>query len=69
MATKHYRSELRPFGFRLSFEGKQELRRKSAAAGVSMSEYVRRAIDSYFEEIQIRKWFKSRSAGHPGLRP
>jgi post-segregation antitoxin (ccd killing protein) len=58
MATKHSLPEPRPFEFRLSFKQKQELRRKSAAAGISMSRYVRRAINSSYEEMQVHEWLK-----------
>jgi predicted DNA-binding protein len=48
-------SGLRPFEFRLTREEKERLRQLSADAVVSMSEYVRRSINSYAEEIDLRE--------------
>jgi predicted DNA-binding protein len=48
-------SGLRPFEFRLTFKDKKRLRQLSANAGVSMSDYVRRSIDSCAEEIKLRE--------------
>jgi predicted HicB family RNase H-like nuclease len=47
--------DLHPFEFRLAREDKERLRRTSAEAGLSMSEYVRRAITSYADEMELRE--------------
>ena len=50
MTSAESSSELRPYEFLLTYEDKQELRRRSALAGVSMSDYVRCVINSYEED-------------------
>jgi len=53
MNPREHASELHPFEFHLSREDKERLRRLSAKAGVSMSEYIRRAINSCAEGIEL----------------
>jgi hypothetical protein len=55
-------SGLRPFEFRLTREEKERLRQLSANAGVSMSEYVRRSIDSCYRNMQFQKWLRKSTA-------
>ena len=62
MAVGKQYSEIHPFEFRLILHDKEQLRLKSLAAGVSMSEYLRRAINSYSEEMQIREFVEGINA-------